>query len=175
MKKIISGSLVVALVALCSCTNITEHNSMDQEYIDLIKNWKNPKELAEMPSMNWESKCNYKIVYASEKLVSYKIFSWSYSGGAHGMPYTQVGTVRNGKILKLADLPENIETLWKQALKSHPEFKTIKEYSDFLGELPKITENFYLDDKGVHFIYQPYEIAPFATGTIDIFVPGKFE
>ena len=91
------------------------------------------------------------------------------------MPDTKVGTVRNGKILKLADLPENIKTLWQQALKSHPEFKTIKEYSDFSGEVPEITENFYLDDKGVHFIYQPYEIAPFATGTIDIFVPCKFE
>ena len=173
--KIISGSLAAALFVLCGCANIAENNSTEQEYIDLIKNWKNPKELAEMPSMNWESKCNYKIVYASEKLVSYKIFSWSYSGGAHGMPDTQVGTVRNGKALKLADLPKNIEILWQQALKSHPEFKTIKKYSDFIGESPKITENFYLDDKGIHFIYQPYEIAPFATGTIDIFVLGKFE
>ena len=43
MKKIISGSLAVALVALCGCVNIAQNNSMDQEYIDLIKNWKNPK------------------------------------------------------------------------------------------------------------------------------------
>ena len=34
---------------------------------------------------------------------------------------------------------------------------------------------YQLDNKSIHFIYQPYEIAPFATGTIDIFVPGKFE
>jgi hypothetical protein len=47
------------------------------------------------------------------------------------------------------------------------------EYSG--SDEPQITENFYLDDKGVHFIYQPYEIAPFATGTVDIFVPGKYE
>ena len=91
------------------------------------------------------------------------------------MTDTKVGTVRNGKLLKLSDLPANIETLWQHALNSHPEIKTIKEYANFLSEAPQITENFYLDDKGVHFIYQPYEIAPFATGTIDIFVPGKFE
>ena len=175
MKKIISSGMVGVLFSLCGCVNVSENDSVDTEYVEIIKNWKNPKELAEMPSMNWESKCNYKIVYASEKLASYRIFSWCYSGGAHGMPDTKVGTVRNGKVLKLADLPANIETLWKQALISHPTYKTIKEYSDFLGELPEITENFYLDDKGVHFIYQPYEIAPFATGTIDIFVPGKFE
>ena len=175
MKKFINGSLAVAFVALCGCANITENNSMEQEYINVIKNWKNPKELAAMPTMHWESKCDYKIVYASEKLVSFKIVSWSYSGGAHGMTDTQVGTVRNGKVLKLTDLPENIETLWQQALNSHPEFNTIKKYSDFIKEKPQITDNFYLDDKGVHFIYQPYEIAPFATGTVDVFVPGKYE
>ena len=173
MKKIISGSLAAALVALCGCTNITEHNSMDQEYIDLIKNWKNPGELGQLAEMHWESKCDCQIVYASEKLVSYKIFSWYYTGGAHGMSDTQVGTVRNGRVLNLADLPENIETLWRKALKSHPEFEVIMEYSG--SDEPQITENFYLDDKGIHFIYQPYEIAPFAAGTIDVFVPGKFE
>ena len=175
MKKIINGCFVGLLIICCGCTNIAENNSMDQEYIDLIKNWENPKELAAMPTMHWESKCDYKIVYASEKLVSFKIVSWSYSGGAYGMTDTKVGTVRKGKVLKLSDLPENIETLWQQALNSHPEIKTIKEYAGFLNEAPQITDNFYLDDKGVHFIYQPYEIAPFATGTVDVFVPGKYE
>ena len=134
MKKTINGCFAVALVALCGCANITENNSMEQEYIDLIKNWKNPNELAAMPTMHWESQCDYKIVYASEKLVSYKIASWSYSGGAHGMTDTKVGTIRNGKVLKLSDLPENIETLWQQALNSHPEIKTVKEYATFLNE-----------------------------------------
>lgn len=175
MKKITLFYFAGALATICGCANTTANNSMAQEYIDLIKNWKNPKELAAIPTMYWESKCDYKIVYASEKLVSYKIVSWSYSGGAHGMTDTKVGTIRNGKVLKLSDLPENIETLWQRALNSHPEIKTIKEYATFLNEEPQITDNFYLDDKGIHFIYQPYEIAPFATGIVDVLVPGKFE
>lgn len=36
-----------------------------------------------------------------------------------------------------------------------------------------MTENFYLDDCGIHFIYNPYEIDCYAAGTIDIFVPWK--
>ena len=175
MKKITLFCFAGALVAIYGSTNIAANDSMDQEYIDLIKNWENPKELPAMPTMHWESKSDYKIVYVSEKIVSYKIVSWSYSGGAHGMIDTKVGTVRKGKVLKLSDLPENIETLWQQALNSHPEIKTIKEYAKILNEEPQITDNFYLDDKGIHFIYQPYEIAPFATGTVDVLVPGKFE
>ena len=175
MKKITLCCFAGVFVTICSCTNIKENSSMDQEYIDLIKNWKNPQELATMPEMNWESKNDYKIVYASEKMVSFKIVSWSYTGGAHGMTDTKVGTVKNGKVMKITDLPPNIKTLWQQSLDSHPEIKTINEYASFFNEDPQMTENFYLDDKGVHFIYQPYEIAPFATGTVDVFVPGKFE
>ena len=175
MKKIINGSLAVALIAFCGCAGNVETEPMEQDYIDLIKNCENPKELAAMKTMHWESKSDYKIVYASETLVSFRIVYWSYTGGAHGMSHTQVGTVRNGKVLQLADLPGNIEKLWQQALNSHPEIKTIKEYLEFIGEKPKITENFYLDKDGIHFIYQPYEIAPFAVGIVDVFVPGKYE
>ena len=152
-----------------------KESSMGKSYIDLIKTWENPAELASVPSMHWESKCECRIVYSSKKSVSFKIESWSYTGGAHGMPDTKVGTVRDGRILQLSDLPANIKTLWQKALNSHPEIKTIREYTKSPGSEPQMTENFYLDKDGIHFIYQPYEIASFATGTIDIFVPGKFE
>jgi hypothetical protein len=177
MKKFISACVGGSLFLLCGCAHVensTEKElSMAQEYIELIKDWKNPEELAEMSSLNWKSESECKIVYSSKDFASFKIFSYSYSGGAHGMPDTKVGTVRNGRILTLADLPENIRLLWEKALKSHPCFTSIKKYCDFTKEKPQMTENFYLDDKGVHFIYQPYEIAPFAIGTIDIFVPCK--
>ena len=173
MKKIVNGCLIGSLIACLGCVNAEENKSIADDYIDLIKNYDNLQELAAMSSMHWESKCDCKIVYASKKMVSFKIESWSYTGGAHGMTNTQVGTVKNGRVLKLADLPKNIESLWHKALNSHPAIDTIKKYSAIAK--PKITENFYLDDKGIHFIYQPYEIAPFAMGAIDIFVPGKFE
>ena len=177
MKNFICLCIAGSLFWLCGCANTEDSAekelSMAQEYIELIKNWKNPEELAKMESLNWKSESECKIVYSCKDFASFKIFSWSYSGGAHGMPDTHVGTVRNGRILTLADLPENINLLWKKALKSHPCFKTIKKYCDFAEKKPQMTDNFYLDDKGVHFIYQPYEIAPFSTGTIDIFVPCK--
>ncbi|MBO5991249.1 MAG: DUF3298 domain-containing protein [Lentisphaeria bacterium] len=172
--KIALSCMAGALLVFCGCANVAETDSpMYAEYVDLIKTWENPAELAQMSSMNWESRTDCKIVYASEKSVSFKIVSWSYTGGAHGMTDTKVGTVRNGKVMKLDDLPENIKKLWQQALDSHPDIKTIKEYS--ADGKPQITDNFYLDGKGIHFIYQPYEIAPFSSGTIDVFVPGKFE
>ena len=36
-----------------------------------------------------------------------------------------------------------------------------------------MTENFYIDEKGIHFVYEPYEIHCYAAGIIDILVPYK--
>ena len=100
---------------------------------------------------------------------------WSYTGGAHGMTNTKAGTFRKGRKMTLADLPSDVPALWKQAIVKHFKAesfeKVVKSRPMFK---PYLTENFYLDDKGIHFIYDPYEIDCFAAGTIDIFVPYKF-
>ena len=48
MKKITLFCFAGALATICGYANTTENNSMAQEYIDLVKNWKNPKKLAAM-------------------------------------------------------------------------------------------------------------------------------
>lgn len=190
MKKLISACMAGAVIVFCGCSRDDapeksaaphqpaerQENSMCQDYVNFICGWdENPEELGKMASAQWESSCKCKIIYASEKIVSFKIESWSYTGGAHGMLDTKVGTVRNGEVLKLADLPADIKIRWAKALKALPEYNAIMEYAKSLNDGPKLTENFYIDAKGIHFIYNPYEINCFAAGTIDIFVPGKFE
>ena len=176
MNKIIKFTLAGALIPLFGCVETPRNTSIEQEYISMVRDWGSTEELASVPTLNWESKCQCKIVYSNEKIASFKIISWSYTGGAHGMTVTKVGTVQNGKILKLADLPSDVETLWQLAITKHFKAKSYDEYAKKQTVFkPYITENFYLDDKGIHFIYDPYEIDCFAAGTIDIFVPYKFK
>ena len=88
---------------------------------------------------------------------------------------------RKGKRLKLADLyclpgeKKQLENLWKAAIVRHFKVKNFEERLKEAGKTfkPFITENFYFDGRGIHFIYDPYEIDCFAAGTIDIFVPWK--
>ena len=169
-------SLVSGMTFFSGCAAVSEvPRTTAEEYIDMIQSWDDPAELAVMPTMNWESKCNYKILCANKKFASFKIESWSYTGGAHGMTVTKVGTVRNGKVLKLADLPGDITALWKKAVAKHFKAADFESYMKTDPTFtPRITENFYLDGKGIHFIYDPYEIDCFGAGTIDIFVPYKF-
>ena len=139
--------------------------------------FKNPEELKSIPTLLWEKQCEYKVVYSDKNIVSYKIGKYGYNGGAHGWHNTEVGTLKNGRNMKLADLPSEVPALWRQAVAAHFGAESFEKYikSPNLYAVPEITENFYLDDKGIHFIYNPYEIACYAAGTIDIFVPLKLD
>ena len=176
MKNLIAISIAGTLISLCGCFSNQKPASPVDEYIEMLKSFEN-SEITTSPSMCWEIKHDFRVIYTSAKFASFRCESYEYSGGAHGMPNTIVGSIRNGRIVKLADLPDQnrIKNLFQQALKAHPEFQTIRKYAKFSGKDPQITENFYLDDKGIHFIYQPYEIAPFSSGTIDIFIAYRLE
>ena len=175
MKKILNLCLIGLVATISGCMKINENNlSINQnsqksqdyiaDYIDTMKN----KEMWTMPSMNWESHSTYKVVYASDNFASFEIKAWSYTGGAHGMTTTIVGTVKDGEILKIKDLPEDVKNLWAKEIDKYFQKQGWRKNS-------YMTENFYIDDKGIHFIYDPYEIDCYAAGTIDIFVPYNFK
>jgi hypothetical protein len=176
MKSVISGCLAGSMLFFCGCSFFAEKDPVTEEFLSFLKESDDTAELVRMPMLHWQSKCDYKVVYSDAEKVSYRIEKWSYTGGAHGMTNTKVGTFRNGKQMTLADLPGDVPVLWQKAIVKHFKAesfeKHVKERTVFK---PYLTENFYLDDKGIHFIYDPYEIDCFAAGTIDIFVPYKFK
>jgi hypothetical protein len=151
---------------------ISDDEAFLQDWISYIATSDSP----DSPINNWKRSYDYEVVYDADGFVSYRHTKFDYTGGAHGMTYTKVGTLFcRGRRLSLADLPEldKIEKLFQQALKSHKDYEAIKLYT--AGRKVKMTENFYIDEKGIHFIYEPYEIHCYAAGIIDIQVPYKVD
>lgn len=182
MKPLSRNTLTAAVLALCSCTESpvptkTENRlPMETDYISMIQETADPAMLSSMPMMKWESRCTCEIIFANKKYASFRIESWSYTGGAHGMTIVKTGTVRNGKVLQIADLPDNVEKLWQKAVAEHFHAESFEQYiASEPTFMPAITENFYLTPDGIHFIYSPYEIDCFAAGTTEIFVPYSIE
>ena len=143
---------------------------------DFLQNWISliaDPEIASAATMNWSRKYSYNVVYAKNGFVSFYCREDYYTGGAHDNHNIKVGTLYCGKRLQLSDLPEldRIKKLFQQALKSRKDFEDIKNYN--CGKEVKMTENFYIDEKGIHFVYEPYEIHCYAAGIIDILVPYK--
>ncbi len=123
------------------------------------------------------------LMHQSEQYVSVADFSYEFSGGAHGNYGTgsTVLDVKKMKFLKLTDVftpagKEKLAPLLDAAARAKFNIaKGAKLNSDDGGELlvDKIVpnENFYLTGKGIGFIYTPYEIAAYAYGEINLFIP----
>ena len=131
--------------------------------------------MAKAATNNWSREYSYSVVYAENGFVSFYYREDNYTGGGHRNHEIKVGTLYCGKRLRLSDLPEldKIKKLFQQALRSRKDFEEIKKYN--CGDEVKMTENFYIDSEGIHFIYEPYEIHCYAAGIIDILVPNTVD
>jgi len=135
----------------------------------------------EMPgaSFEWELMKYTRIVYNGNHRVTFGITSYSFTGGAHGNETESYSTVdmKSGKILSATDLfkpgyEEELTRLLTRKLHKMNNLEESRKLVDagyFTDEI-KPTANFYLDENGIGFCYNQYEIAPYSFGSTDIFL-----
>ena len=113
------------------------------------------------------------------KYISYSVYDETFSGGAHGF-HTQQGYTflkPSGELFTTPIINNPDDAAFQQLLR-----RSINEYfgpypaedwlwasEDELLPLPQCPP--YLDNQGVTFIYQPYEIAPYAAGMPSFTIP----
>lgn len=123
-----------------------------------------------------ETIVNGFIQNATSDILSYGIVNYIYPpGAAHGMSLTRyiVFDIEKGNIVNLTDIltPEGIEKL-PAILKERASALEPAIGSTELTALPS-GSNFYINTDGnAVFVYQPYEIASYAQGTISIDIPA---
>ena len=121
-----------------------------------------------------------KVIYADEMIVSYRLETESYTGGAHENRLIYVGTIarlastnRETPHLHLIDIvnDEQMPELRKrliQALKDESARRGSPEEANRILDSVAPLENFYYDKDGLHFFYNEYDIDCFGAGTFDI-------
>lgn len=129
-------------------------------------------------SFHYSYNTSVQVYYNAPELLTLGFTDYSYTGGAHGMYATIVSSydLKNKKVLKLSDilLPGYVEAVSKvlaKAVRTKYNLGASAPLNTFLFE-EKIApnENYGFTDKGVFFVYAPYEIAPYAAGEIELFV-----
>ncbi|SEN84913.1 stalk domain-containing protein [Paenibacillus sp. OV219] len=104
---------------------------------------------------------------AAGNILSFKVLTYTFTGGAHGATVTQTYNVRNSAAasqLKLKDLfGSNYKAIINKTVKA--EISANPDYI-FADSFKSISDNqaFYVKDNKVYFIFQQYEIAPYAVG-----------
>ena len=139
--------------------------------------WNDVKEsLEKEPELGFSSNTWMMFVGQKEKLATFAIRYYSYTGGAHGLGGSEYLTIdmTTHKVLTLSDiieqkkLPEVKELLWS----FYTDSGRIKDEEAFTKKTDfDVSKNFYLAHDGIHFIYHEYEIASYAEGEQDLVIP----
>lgn len=130
-----------------------------------------------------------ELARVDDRVVSLRYFVSDYTGGAHGYTGCQgvVFDAENGNQLSLEDLAEDGQAFKEKALELC--LKELQENKELRGLFADYEQSirqtwadgsetgpvWYLDAAGITFVFNPYEIAPFASGIIYITIPyGEF-
>lgn len=128
--------------------------------------------------LNYDETINRSIRYNENGLVTIEESCYSYTGGAHGnyaSSFSNYDAV-NKKELKLQDVitadSTTLQRVLEQQFRKDYNIPAPKPLTEILFE-PHLaaTDNFYLNEKGLGFLYNPYEVAPYVVGQIEVFIP----
>lgn len=146
------------------------------DYRDLLKGM-DSNDLVAAPS-HFNRLTNNIIYYNKDGMVVLNDFYSEYTGGAHGNYGSTFLCIdcKEQKVLQLSDVM-NIDTarlvvlLERKARDMFGMNNAEPLTSQMLAEELYVPSNFYITNKGVVFVYGTYEIASYADGEINLFIP----
>jgi hypothetical protein len=130
--------------------------------------------------LSWDYISEVKVIHNSHNLLSLEFSVYYYTGGAHG-GYGAVyknADITTGKTILLQDIfitgfDKPLKKELNKNLRDLYELKPGDKLTDlgYWDDSVDVPDNFYLTTKGIGFFFNPYEVACYATGTTDVFVP----
>lgn len=151
-----------------------------KEYKESIKDFAGEEDMAY--ALNWSSITEMEVIYNDRGVFSIASDFFSYSGGAHGNFARGINSyeIATGKQIMLADLfsknyKDPLSHLIVAAVKEQQGLSPRESLNDvgFYEESLVPTNNFYITHQGIGFYYSPYEVAPYAAGATEVFIPFK--
>lgn len=137
----------------------------------------NPMESA----YSYEHSTDLIIQFNKANLLSYTVERFDYTGGAHGMTTDSCFTILldKGRFLKQEDLFEEAsldkiaELIIKSIAKDNNLDDPIKLEDQGFFSVKEIfpNGNIYATDEGITWIYNPYDIAAYAIGSVEVTIP----
>lgn len=128
----------------------------------------------------WQTETSIEIFEENPEFVVLSLSNWNYEGGAHGNAWSEmhIFDIKTGKELLLEDFFSNVDVLTNRAELIFRADQELAKDVDLIeagfwfddGKF-KLNENFVFNENSVDFLYNQYEIAPYAAGMIIITIP----
>jgi hypothetical protein len=123
-------------------------------------------------SLNWEIIISNDIVFKNQNFICFMVENYGYTGGAHGNTNRSyfVYDLRENQLLTAGDVLDlnqcdAIIELQKNSLE-----KSGENLDGYWLDGMQCDKNFYLNESGIVFYYDQYEIASYAAGPMSIFI-----
>ncbi len=184
--KIAAGLLAQNYVQGASWSEILKQQCQDyyEEYCEEMAALRNVGMLDSLAdpeaflSANYNYNSSVQVYFNSPTLLTLGYTDYVYTGGAHGMFGTRVESydLENRRTLKLEDIllpgyETQIAKALERAVRLKYNLKPKQSLDAILFEKEiQPNENFGVTDKGIFFVYSPYDIAPYAAGEIELYV-----
>ena len=126
--------------------------------------------------MNYSRSQNIYVRYNEKNFVILESEEYMYSGGVHGNYGSSFFCfdLNSKKQLKLSDIISadsiTLQHLAEKYFRIQYNVRSALNEVLFENHLP-VNDNFYFNEKGIGFLYNPYEVASYAQGEINIFIP----
>nr|CAA6829477.1 MAG: Unknown protein [uncultured Thiotrichaceae bacterium] len=134
------------------------------------------------PFSSWELDRSIRIVFTTKNMITLLFEEYGYTGGAH--PYSgyrySVLSLEDGRQIQLADLLNpayeaalNVagEKIFRETRKLKEEETLEEQGFAFPNDVFSLNDNFGVLKEGLDFIFNSYEIAPYALGPTQFTVP----
>lgn len=153
-----------------------DYRSMEADYNKALKAFG----VEMLHSFNHSTQIELNVVYCADNIFSFQVFNSSFTGGAHGN-YTYSNytiDLNTNTPIKQEDLftEENMAQVNKMIydkLRTYFGLTNEEKLEDagvFNGNEVIGNDNILIDDKGITWLFNPYEIAPYAAGAPTAFI-----
>lgn len=122
-----------------------------------------------------------KILHQNDSIISYAVEYADYTGGAHGSYRVTYTNVDLNELVTLSEedifIPDYYnpltEKIVNRLMKDHDvtEPDSLLRRGFFAVEDIMPNNNFWLNEEGIHYAYNQYEIAPYSSGVIEVTIP----
>lgn len=182
ISKTINTALDEQLIFLLSFDEELEAASIDDAMQSFKNGYLELQQLYTDESTAWEAKIDGRITYEDANFITIELDAYLFTGGAHGYTSTQMLNFDKDKGVQLTnwELFKDLDGFRAYAEQKFRQKEAIPmgkpiNYTGFMFEEDTfyLPENMGFTKDGLKLLYNPYEVASYADGTIELMLPHK--
>lgn len=152
-----------------------------EEFLTSLKNISKSDISGSAASFNNIFDAKHEIEFHTDKMATIHHLTYTYTGGAHGSTEHSFSNLDLQKMkpitlqdmftpLGIQQLPALIDKKFRTDRKLKPS-ASLKEAGLFNDKINSASKEYFVTPLGIGFFYNQYEIAPYAAGAIEVFLP----